>query len=248
MAEIKKTLAILKVRWPETSLIVGLYLLSKLLDICFRATKHQWPKTFLLLYVIFSLLITTIWMILYSGFLRTVYLEGQKQQSPLVLFRVGKHFFGRMLGLGLLGCFIVLILAWLIFLVTKQFTSIETGLWETAKIHPWLYSMCVILSDLLLIKFLLFLFPLIIVMDCRIFESFKFLKYCKLLHTKKLVALVLISYLFWFLWTFLPIDYTVATIPHYILRLVPSVVLMLVWLLITTAAVGFVGSLDLEVR
>ncbi len=131
-----------------------------------------------------------IWGTLYSGFLRTFYLESQKQQSPLVLFRVGKHFFWRVFGAVLLCSFILVTLAWLIFLIIKQLTSIGVGFLETATSYYWLYSMCFILAQLILIKFLLFLIPLIIVRNCRIFESFKFLKYYKLLRVKELVALV----------------------------------------------------------
>ena len=193
MTEIKKTLAILKARWPEVTLIAGLHILGMLSNKLFRAAKPDLARTWVLLYMAFSFLIMIISIILYLGFLRTVYLEGQKHQSPLVLLRIGKHFFWRMVGFGLLWGLVYLILAWLIFLITKQLTSIDTGFFETAKVAPLVYQLCFIAAMLILIKPFLFIPALIIVLDCGVFVKFQVFQTIQTIRCKGISCVVLCS-------------------------------------------------------
>jgi hypothetical protein len=137
-------------------------------------------------------------------------------------------------------------LAWLIFLVIKYFTSIDTGFLETAKVAPWLYQLCFIAPMLILIKLVLFIPALIIVLDCGVFESFKFLRKCKLLDARELVALFCLRMVLPFLWIFLQIPYNPATSSQYILRIVSSIIGQFIGLIISVVAVRFVASLHLE--
>jgi hypothetical protein len=98
---------------------------------------------------------------------------------------------------------------------------------------------------LILIKVVLFIPALILVLDCGVFESFKFLRKCKLLDSRELVALFCLQMVLPFLWIFLRIPYNPETTSQYILRSVPTVIGYVLWLIIAVTAVRFVGSLDL---
>ncbi len=192
MTEIKETLGILKARWPEVTLIVGLYALAVLSNNLFRAARPDLTKTLLLLripFLLFSLTLMVVSTILNYGFLRTVYLEGQKGQTPMALLKKGRYFFWRMVGFGLIYVVPCVILAWLIFLIIKQFTFIDASFFQAAKVVPFIYQLCFIAPMLILIKVALFIPALILVLDCGVFESFKFLRKCKLLDSRELVAL-----------------------------------------------------------
>jgi len=245
MTETKKSLAILKARWPEVTLIVGLYALAVLSNSLSRAARPDLTKILLLLCMLFSLSLMVVSTILNYGFLRTVYLEGQKRQTPMALLKKGRAFFWRMIRFGLLLAIAYFILSWLIFLIIKYFTSIDTGFFETAKVAPWLYQLCFVAPMLILIKLVLFVPALIFVLDCRVFESFKFLRKCKLLDSKELVALFCLQMVLPFLWVFLQIPYNPETTSQYILRSVPTVIGYVLWLTIAVTAVRFVASLDL---
>jgi len=248
MAEIKKTLAILKARWPELTLIVGLYALGVLSNNLFRAARPDLTKALILLRIpfsLFSLTLMVLSMILNYGFLRTVHLEGQKRQTPMALLKKGKYFFWRMVGFGLIYIVPYFILAWFIFLIIRNLTSIETGFFETAKVNPWLYQLCFIAPMLILIKLVLFIPALIIVLDCGVFESLAFLRKCKLLDARELVALFCLRMALSFLWMFLRRLYGATTIPLLIFSIVNSVTTCFIGLIIAVMAVRFVASLNL---
>ena len=102
MTEIKKTLAILKARWPEVALIIGIPLLAMLLE---KLLLKAGAKSTLTIYsatLFLPLLFSLISILLRLGFLRTLYLEGTKRQSPFILLRIGAHFFWRMFVLGMI--------------------------------------------------------------------------------------------------------------------------------------------------
>jgi len=244
MTEIRKTVAIVKARWPEVTLIVGLYSLAAFSNSFFRAARHDLTKALSSLCLLFSLILIVVSMILNYGFLRTVYLEGRNRQTPMALLKKGKPFFWRMVGFGLIYLIPCFILAWLIFLLIRYFTSIDTGFFETAKVTPWVHQLCFIAPMLILIKVLLFIPALILVLDCGVFESFKFLRKGKLLDSKELVALFCLRMALPFLWIFLQIPYIPETSSQYILKSVPTVIGYVLWLIITVTAVRFVASLN----
>ena len=248
MTEIKKTLAILKARWPEVTLIVGLSILALLLNKLLRAAQpNLTPKQSLLALIPlgFVLAVMIISTILNFGFQRTVYLEGKKQQQPMVLLKTGKHFFWRMVKLGLLLLPIYCILIWLTFLVTKQLASIETGYFETAQSFPLVYQFCFIGPSLILVKPLLLVPALVIVLDCQVLESFKYLKKYRLFDARGLLMLFLVGTIFSFSWVLLPKLNEVATISHYMFTMVRSIIGQFITLMVAVTAIRFVASLDL---
>ena len=119
MIETQKTLAILKARWPEVTLIVGLYALVELSYGLFNFAEPDVTKIFFLPSILFILSLTIVSMILSYGFLRTIHLEGPKEQTPMHLLKTGKHFFWRMVLFGFVYAGLYFILTVLIFSITK---------------------------------------------------------------------------------------------------------------------------------
>jgi hypothetical protein len=93
-------------------------------------------------------------------------------------------------------------------------------------------------------KLILLIFPLIIVLDCGIFESFKMLSRCRLRNARELVILFLISLGLPFLWTFLPSQHGM-TISHYFLTILHIITGQFIDLMIAVMAIRFVASQNL---
>ncbi|MHC4533376.1 MAG: hypothetical protein ACYS6K_05435 [Planctomycetota bacterium] len=245
MTETKKTLAILRARWPEVTLIIGLYTLAELSHSLFNFTEPDVTKTSFLPSILFILSLTVISMILSYGFLRTVHLEGPKEQTPMDLLKTGKHFFWRMVGFSFIFAGLYFILTVLIFSIIKYFTSTDTGFIESANSAPWLYHLCSTAAMLIMIKVYLFIPALIIVLDCRIINSFKLLSTFKLFKSKELVALFCLSTMIYLLWLLLKIPENPETIWQYIIKISTIATGQVLGLIVTVTAVRFVSFLDL---
>lgn len=249
MSEIKKTLAVFKARWPEVTFIIGLSVLASVISklrLLIPLTKESpLQLAVFVACLIVGIPIAVIAGLVMVGFQRTFYIERQTRQSLITLLRVGKHFFWRLIGFGLLCLPAFLILGALSFLLIKSFVTIQTGSWETSQITPRTYGLCFTLAVLILIKPLLLTVPLIVVLDCRIYTSLKLLKKCKLMDARELVILFLISMGVSFLSTFIP-DTESSTPPLEFLSIVGwSALQRFIGLMIAVMAVRFVASLDL---
>ena len=194
--------------------------------------------------LILAIIILTI-MLLTVGLQRTVYLEGQKRQSPLVLLRTGRYFLWRVIKFRLIFAPAVWILAWLIFLATKELTSIETDFLKSAEAAPLVYGLSFAAASLVLVKPLLLMLPLMVVLDCPVFASFKLLRQCKLLDAKELVMLFLISTALMLLRGFFPSVKSASTISEWLLIIAWHIVHGFLNLVIAVLAVRFAASLDL---
>ncbi len=239
MAEIKKTLAILEARWPEVILIIGLTVLLPFLCKLLTKLKYDSALSLTVLVTCFSLALTVIRTMLRSGFLRTVYLEGRKRQSIAVLLRTGLHFLWRMIVLGLLYGIPLLTVT----LLSTRLLGRPTAPGETDILHN--ISSLVLVINVILMKFILLLPALVIVLDCRVFESFKFLKKCRLRDAGELIALFCFQMVFPYLWMFLRTLYGAATTPPLTFRIVSSITTCFIGLMIAVMTVRFVASLDL---
>jgi len=113
MNEIKETLAILKARWHEVTLIIGLWFLHRLIVL----TLRTYPDITLVSFVTISMSLFI--LVVSTGFLRTVYLEQDKRQSLPDLMRIGKHFFWRILGFGILYGLAIMLFPWLLSIIIK---------------------------------------------------------------------------------------------------------------------------------
>ncbi len=243
MTEIKKTLAILKARWLEVAFIIGIPLLAILSR---KLLLNAGVKSISIIYsatLFIPLLFSLISILLRLGFLRTVYLEGQKQQTLVVLLRTGIHFFWRMFVLGLIYALPFILLM----IVFSKLMSLS--------VIPWLHTLYPILVSLILIKLIVLIPALIIVLDCRVFDSFKFLRRYKLSNAKELIFLYcgniaiglfrsILSRYFWGT-SCGTTCCNITTTPQYILTTVFSIITYFISLIIAVMAVRFVASHDL---
>lgn len=238
MTEIKKTLIILKARWPEVALIIGVSILPVLTNVLPRVKILRLMWDFGWLYnIIFSLLMLIpllILIMLRSGFLRTVYLENQKRQSLAVLLRTGIHFLWRMIVLGALYM--------IPFTTLTLLSSHLVARWASPGGISFLHRLLPIAFNIILIKFILLIPALVIVLDCRTFASFKFLKQYRLSNAKELVGLFLFKIALGLLWIFLAKLANAATTSHYIFMIAYLTISQFVTLMITVTAVRFVAS------
>lgn len=240
MTEIKKTLAILKARWPEVILILGINLLPVITNLVLSPKSMQVFWWYRGIFPLISILMLTT---LRSGFLRTVYLEGQKRQSFLVLLRTGLHFLWRLIVLDLLFGIPFLILILLnVHSIAGRVAHGGTDILHNIFLIRYLL---VLVINIILMKFILLMPALVIVLDCRAFESFKFLKHCRLRDARELIVLFCFKMALPYIWMFLRRLYGATTIPQLIFSIVNSVTTCFIGLIIAVMAVRFVASLHL---
>ena len=102
MEETKKSIAILKARYPELSLIVGLNVLTVVSMNMLRGKNDPEDIAGSLPLMFFLSAVAIFSTILNLGFQRSIYLHGPQHQSPMTLLKTGKDFFWRMLTVGIL--------------------------------------------------------------------------------------------------------------------------------------------------
>ena len=237
MNEMKETIKILKTRWLEVAFLISISFLTSFL---IGITKTYQLNRSWMAVVCFGLFFIEI--IIYLGFLRTVSLEGQHRQSPLNLFREGKQFLLRFIGLGLLYAIVLIILVQLIFWIIKMAMSIGGNLKEVAPVIP---RLCWFIVNLILIKPYLFIPALIIVLDCRVFESFRFLRQCKLFNAKGLLVIYGVQIISPVVWLLLTESMELTPFQQTVLGLSYFVIWQLLTLIIFVMSVGFIASQNL---
>jgi len=249
MNEIKETITILKARWPEVTFIIGLSVLSLFINkLCLIAGTGATMFESLLglgyLLLLFIIILTN--LILTFGFQKTIQLTGKQRKSPMVLLRTGWHFLGRMVKVGLIWLPLYCFLIWLTFLILKKSTFIDTNFFKTAQSSPFLYQLCFTVPGFILIKPLLLMPTLIIVLDCQVFQTFKFLKKIRLFDAKELLALFVITTISTFSWVILPKLNEAISAWQFALIIFFSALTHFLGLMVVVTAIRFVSSLNLE--
>jgi hypothetical protein len=243
MTEIRKTLEILKARWREIVLIIALDVLT--MSVNMMQTIFHPMKTSLRILIMATFLVFNIIMyLLIFGFQRTVYTEDLMRQSPLVLLREGKHFFLPLAGLSIIYGIALIFLQTLVLWAIKQVPFVDKGFMETrwgASLFNLSYSTS---FNLVLMKPILLIFPIIIVLDCDILTSFKMLGRCRLRDARELVILFLISLGLPFLLTFLPSKPAMA-VSYCLITTARIIVWRFIALIMAVMAIRFVASQNL---
>jgi hypothetical protein len=241
MNEFKEALSIIKTRWVEAGLIIGLMFLPELSNEILLQYYHRysfWWVSFLNAGILlFALLVLT-------GFLRTVYLEQKKRQSPLNLILTGKHFFLRLAGFGILYAIVQMSLIWLVHWIIK-ITITDISLKDISSLASRIGFTII---SLILAKPFLLIPALIIVLDCGLSESFKFAWRTRLLNAKPLLAVFLVQVVVLpYLSLLFPNFHNVAPAVSclYVLSILYSIVLRVLTLIIQIMAVRFVGFLGI---
>lgn len=243
MGEIKEAIAILKARWPDVVLIMGLGVLSGFVNRLSVSLGEKDPflQTMNLLSVLVSLVVIPL---LTVAFQRAVYLQGGKRQSPIRLLGIGKPFFWRAIRFELF-CFPVgCVLAWIVFSIVKRAMGIDAGFWQAAKTDRFVYYSCFVVSMLIMVKLSLLSIPIMIVRDCGVLTSFRLLKQYRLSDSRGLVLLIFAATALSVLSAFLPSSKSAMTILQHILEILLFVTKGLVGLTMVVTAIRFVGSLN----
>jgi len=159
------------------------------------------------------------------------------------LLRTGFHFLWRMIVLGSLYFIPLLMLTFLSTrLVARRVAPGETDILHNIFL---IRRLLVLVITIILMKFILLIPALVIVLDCRAFESFKFLKNCRLRDAREIIILFCFNMAFPYLWMFLRRLYGATTIPRQIFSIINSVTTCFIGLIIAVMAVRFVSSLNL---
>lgn len=184
LSEFKTTLRILKTRWREVSLIMGIHLVQSAVRLTFSTlfAKELLAKSraFGLLGLSIAWFLVAILILIWTGFLRTVYLEGEMRQSPRVLVRLGVGFFWRMV-------VVSLVIGVAVVMVGGLCSAVVIFLLDLDGSANWVAVVMGVLISLGLIKFILFIPALIIVLDCSVVVGFTWLKRLRLSEAKGLV-------------------------------------------------------------
>ena len=190
LKEIKKTLAILKDRWPEALLVIATAVLTWVLPAIIMAKPLESVEPGSILWMIFFVVVAVLAMLLRAGFLRTIYTETTTQHMPGQLISAGKHFFWRLLGFNILiGAAVYLIGLLLLSLSMPLLT--EQAKIQTAPV--WLIQLCIQAAMLLLIKVAILVEPVIIVKDCPLLDSLRIFRYYRLLDARVLIVFYVVQ-------------------------------------------------------
>ena len=236
MNEIKEAIAILKTRWLEAALIIGLWFLPNISNRIFRI----YPS----LRILGSLVGIGIFLlvaIISIGFLRTVYLEQDKKRSLSELMRIGKHFFWRFFGFAMLLGSVMMLYTGLLRVIIPYRAS------STA--FPLAHRIGFTLITIALAKLSLLIPAIIIVLYCSLFKSFGIMWKVKLLKAKPLLVVYLIQiivlpYLLLFLQNLHGVQ---TTIPMgYALSTLYSIMLRILALMVQVMAVRFISPLAID--
>jgi hypothetical protein len=184
------TFRILRARWQEVLLITGLqgasgFAASQILQIASSNNSAAFGSLFFaaLLFAIFLVVAK----MLALGFARTSFTDGPMHYEPWTLFKIGHHYFWRILGYEML--------VWLIG------SGIGIGLWmaailagvnieQQAKEPINLISISCAAGGMLLVARLMLFGPAaIMVTDCGLFGAFGWLSWLRLRRAKLLVAM-----------------------------------------------------------
>jgi hypothetical protein len=243
MTQIKESLTILKARWLEVAVIIGLATCRVVLHLVRLGVPEQRPfisNILLSAYGIIALSLYVMALLLRFGFLRTAYLQGQQRASLWKLLRTGVHFLWRMIVLGAL--YRLPLVAFVLF--SLNFLARRFSPEDTRQFSFWAPQLFYLTFNVVLVKLIVLLPALVIVLDCGPLESFKFLKRCRILQAKELILLFYAQVALSFLPALVPHQYDLPRPGQVVLHVSYVFVVSVLGLIISLTAVRFVGSLD----
>ncbi len=234
-------LKIIKYRWPEVVLIIGIGALASIsiyLPGKEISEETEFPPQFL-----YQLILGGIGMIITWGFLRTACLNNLQQQQPFGLFKTGLHFLIRMIAFRLLFGLVGFCFLFFVYQIVSQLFTVNKELIDAAKDLPWTFNLCIFFTMLLLMKPFLLIPAIIVVLDCKVLESFRLFWQYQLRKAAGLVVLFCIQLLTPFLAILLKPRSVIAYIALILAALITSFIEFLVYI----TAVKFVSNENLPV-
>ena len=187
---------IIKKRYPEVALIVGLHAGLMLLARQIMATAMlaagggedqvvgQLPGGIEFVYGMGLAIVCIVWQILQLGFLRTAFTDGGRQQEPKTLLVTGRAFFWRMLRFQII---FLLIYQLIIALGTGVIASTMYKGVAIESLPAWIGPACAMAGMVALAKPMLLCPALMIAKDCMVTESFVRMKGFRLSTHSKMI-------------------------------------------------------------
>jgi hypothetical protein len=203
MTEIKKILNILKFRWPEVILIIGLMAISAASE-ALSVEKGDAYNDFSLIYMFFSVSLRIAAYLLSLGFLRSVYWNPWQYQTPMSLLKTGLSLFKPMIIFSLFLAPFFLVLISIFFILINSFSAADYTFLNFAEKSPWLFRLCMTAPFIVLIKPVLLMPALIITGHVKVIQCFRSLKNFRLAKATTLLFLFFSSIAFGLLTEFYP--------------------------------------------
>jgi hypothetical protein len=184
------TFRILRIRWQEVLLIVGLQAASgfAFMQAIKNGGSDKADTAGIVPFAAFLFVIFAVAAKMLSlGFARTSFTDGPLHYEPWPLLKIGHHYFWRIIGFELLiGLITTSIMIGLCMILMLKGTNPETMPKEQMNISM-LY--CLAIAMLLMAKPMLFGPAAILVTDCGVFGAFGWLSWLRLFAAKKLLAI-----------------------------------------------------------
>jgi len=195
---IQKAIDILKVRWPEVMLVVGLHVAMALLieDVVAasegmdaQGAMPPFWATFLL--GMGMILCGILWQMLYLGFLKTAAVSEGEPKQPMELLRSGRPYFWRIL-------LFQMMLGFAVMLLNFAFLNVLGGLiWPGRPIEQlpnWFAQICALAGVLIVIKPMLLVPACVIVYDISAFAAFGQMRFYRLGQIDGIFKAILIGF------------------------------------------------------
>ncbi|OQY06090.1 MAG: hypothetical protein B6I25_04590 [Planctomycetales bacterium 4572_13] len=181
---IQKAINILRVRWPEVMLVVGLHVaMALLVEDVVAATEGMdassaappfWASFLLGMGMI---LCGILWQMIYLGFLKTAAVSEGEPKQPMQLLRTGRPYFWRIL-------LFQMMLGFAVMLLNAVFLNVLGGLiWQGRSIEQlpvWFAQVCALGGMLIVLKPMLLVPACVIVYDISAFVAFGQMRFYRL--------------------------------------------------------------------
>jgi len=233
MKQIKESINILKNRWPEITLILGLSILALIMINRIVGEDPEKIKPVSMLSALMAMVFMIISTLLRLGFLRSICIEESSPKTPVILLKIGSRFFWRIVLLSIL--YLACILA---------AVSIASIL-PLGQDAAWKQQGFIMGLNLGLIKYMLFLPALIVALDCKVSESFTAIKTIRLTDAKELIIIFCIAMAIGLMLSLLPDAEDKRSVSYYIINIVSSAVSQVLAFLMAVMAVKVVNNMKL---
>lgn len=240
LKEISRISAIIKYRFSEVILIVALIIMTQVCTIQSQISDSESFSDKLPL-LFFGIAAAVISLILSCGFLRSICYEPFHKHPPADLLSIGKPFFWRIVGYGLLMACFVMVLLLPVFLIAGQLFGTENS---QPEVPTYFFSLAFMLIWLLLFKPSVFIPAFVLSRNTGVFESLRSLKTFNISRVKPVIILFIVHTLISFLPSFLSVSADKNIKVYYAVVVSFSVVGQVLRLMVLVGAVRFVISLD----
>lgn len=229
-----KTFEIIKKRWQEVALIVGLGLLGSIANFQIFKSPQSYKDINVFGFLV-PIILTVFFTLFELGFLRTAHLSNHNVQTPIELLKIGKRFFWRIFAFNFLFSAACLLITMILFTIIGYSTE-----------QPWLNNLLFVAVIAILAKPFLLIPAIIIVTDCKFVQSFQFLKKTKITGSVELLLLFVIFLVLTFSAYFLPDKSDTINERLYVYKAVFFATLVFLKLAMKLSAVRLVGFCNLK--